>query len=66
MATRSVDMTVPVDVATGLFPDAYAAGVRVHVNAWGCQVPTDEDASYCGNYTAQAGLISASRMNFIT
>jgi hypothetical protein len=50
---RSVDMTVPVDVSTGLFPDAYAAGARVHINSWGCKVLDGEDSSYCGSYTTQ-------------
>jgi hypothetical protein len=47
-------MTVPVDVSSGLFPDAYAAGARVHINSWGCRVLDGEDSSYCGNYTTQA------------
>jgi GTP:adenosylcobinamide-phosphate guanylyltransferase len=46
-------MTVPVDVSSGLFPDAYAAGARVHINSWGCKVLDGEDRSYCGNYTTQ-------------
>jgi hypothetical protein len=53
LVSRSLDMTVPVDVSTGLFPDAYAAGARVHVNSWGCRVLEGEDSSYCGNYTTQ-------------
>jgi hypothetical protein len=57
--SRSVDMTVPVDVSTGLFPDAYAAGARVHVNSWGCKVLDGEDNSYCGSYTTQVCLEDA-------
>jgi hypothetical protein len=51
-----VDVTVPVDISSGLFPDAYAAGARVHVNSWGCRLLEGEDRSYCGYYTTQASL----------
>jgi hypothetical protein len=35
---RVSEMSVPLDVESKLFPEPYDAGVRVHLNAWGCRV----------------------------
>lgn len=48
------DVTVPLDIYSNLLQPAYDAGVRVHLDSWGCKVPQGQNHSYCAVYNAQA------------
>jgi len=47
-------VTAPIDLQRNLFTKAHAVGARVHLNAWGCKVPSGETGDYCNDYTSDA------------
>jgi len=48
------DVTVPLDIYSNLLQPAWDAGVRVHLDSWGCKVPQGQNHSYCAVYNAPA------------
>lgn len=56
-------VTPPIDLQRHLFQKAHAVGARVHLNAWGCKVPSSETGDYCNDYTSDAADMDAFMYN---
>ena len=47
-------LTIPDDLYSGIFADAYEAGARIHSNSWGCGVAPGDLATKCNVYDSMA------------
>lgn len=50
-------LTIPDDLYSGIFADAYAAGARIHSNSWGCGREPDDPVTKCNVYDSLAADI---------
>jgi subtilisin family serine protease len=53
----SDSLTIPDDLYSGIFADAYAAGARIHSNSWGCGRAPGDPVTRCNVYDAMAADI---------
>ena len=53
----SEGLTIPDDLYSGIFSDAYAAGARIHSNSWGCGKTPDDLPTKCNVYDSMAADI---------
>jgi subtilisin family serine protease len=53
----SDSLTIPDDLYSGIFADAYAAGARIHSNSWGCGRAPEDSVTKCNVYDSMAADI---------